>query len=269
MAIVPVHMGSPRFTTAELDGFRILDAWFPPDEVLRSHVHDRTVFGIMLEGSFEDRMARRVYDCAPSTVFTEPAGEVHENRIEGAGAHVLVVQPDPSREEAFRPVRDLLDRIHHFRHGEIADLARRASREMRSTDTATPMAIESLVLEMMGIAARLDDPPSTTRPPAWLERARERIHDTFREAPTVGEIAADAGVHRVHLTRAFRAHYHVPIGTYIRHLRLEWGAAQLVEKRDSLTAIALRTGFADQSHFTNAFKRYLGVTPGAYRDRRG
>lgn len=268
MAVVPVHMGSPRYTTVECDGFRVLEAWFPPGEVLPAHVHDRTVFGVMLEGSFEDRMAGRVYDCAPSTVFTEPAGEVHENRIERAGAHVLVVLPDSRVEETFRPVRTLLDRIHHFSHGEIAELARRAGREMRAPDPDARSEIESIVLEMMGVAARPDAPPEESRPPEWLERARDRIHGTFRDSPTVAEIAADAGVHRVHLARAFRAHYHVPVGTYLRRLRLEWSAAQLVEDQGSLSAIALRAGFADQSHFTHAFKRYLGVTPGAYRGRR-
>lgn len=269
MAIVPVHMGSPRFTTVELDGFRVMEAWFPPGEVLRRHVHDRTVFAVMLEGSFEDRMGRRAYDCGPSTVFTEPAGEPHENRIERAGAHVLVVQPDPRRAEELRPVSAALDRIHHFRHGGIAGLAREVGRELRAADPAAPAQLEALVLEMLATAARPEIPGPAPTPPDWLERARERIHATFRDSPTVAEIAAAAGVHRVHLAREFRAHYHVPIGTYVRRLRLEWSAAQLVEDRDSITAIALRAGFADQSHFTHAFRKYLGVPPGAYRRRRG
>jgi AraC-like DNA-binding protein len=32
-----------------------------------------------------------------------------------------------------------------------------------------------------------------------------------------------------------------------------------------LSEIALRAGFYDQSHFTNVFRRTLGVTPSAYR----
>jgi AraC-like DNA-binding protein len=35
----------------------------------------------------------------------------------------------------------------------------------------------------------------------------------------------------------------------------------------SLTDIALATGFSSQSHFTNAFMRATGVTPGDYRGR--
>lgn len=28
----------------------------------------------------------------------------------------------------------------------------------------------------------------------------------------------------------------------------------------------MRTGFSDQSHFTNYFSRFIGLSPGAYRD---
>ncbi|WP_407695749.1 helix-turn-helix domain-containing protein [Sedimentibacter hydroxybenzoicus] len=29
---------------------------------------------------------------------------------------------------------------------------------------------------------------------------------------------------------------------------------------------AFRTGFSDQSHFTNFFTAFIGISPGAYRD---
>ncbi|MHB1329902.1 MAG: helix-turn-helix domain-containing protein [Gemmatimonadales bacterium] len=32
-----------------------------------------------------------------------------------------------------------------------------------------------------------------------------------------------------------------------------------------LAEVAAAVGFADQSHLTRAFKRYTGMTPGAYR----
>jgi AraC family transcriptional regulator len=41
----------------------------------------------------------------------------------------------------------------------------------------------------------------------------------------------------------------------------------LQDENCSLTDIALATGFADQSHFTRAFRRVLGVTPGNWRGR--
>ena len=44
------------------------------------------------------------------------------------------------------------------------------------------------------------------------------------------------------------------------------GAKKLLEQGSSLVEAAMRTGFSDQSHFTNYFSRFIGLSPGAYRD---
>ncbi|HSE40590.1 MAG TPA: AraC family transcriptional regulator [Acidobacteriota bacterium] len=41
-----------------------------------------------------------------------------------------------------------------------------------------------------------------------------------------------------------------------------------LNSNDSLSEIALRSGFADQSHLTRSFKRETGWTPAAYREFR-
>lgn len=261
-------MGSPRFRAFDVDGFRVTDAWFPPGEVLPPHVHEWTVFAVMLEGSFQDVFRSRSYPCPPATVFTEPAGETHANHVEAAGARVLIVQPDHRREELLRPVVPLLLGINNFRHGGIEILARRVARELRATDTAAPLAVEALVLDMLASAARAPGGPDrATAPPDWLGRARELVHARFREAPTIAQLAGEVGVHPVHLARVFRAHYRVPLGTYVRRLRLEWCADRLLEDGRSIASIAVAAGFSDQSHLTRAFKRYSGLTPAEYRGR--
>ena len=110
----PVTLGSGRFTTLDLGPFRVTDAWFPPLLSIPSHLHTRGCFGVMLEGSFGLRFPGRTYDCSPSTVFTEPIGELHGNQVHRAGARVLIVQPDPARVELLRPFGPLLDETHHL-----------------------------------------------------------------------------------------------------------------------------------------------------------
>jgi AraC family transcriptional regulator len=266
---VPVTMGSPRFRTVEVDGFAVTEAWFPPRLHLPPHVHRRAVFAVMLEGSFETVFAHQSHDCLPSTVWTEPAEERHGNRIEDAGAHVLVIEPDSRRDELLRPLRGLLDEVNNFRHGKITEIGWRIARELRSSDSVSGIAIEALTLDMLAIAGRLgDEGRGSSRPPEWLLETQEMIHGRFREALRVADLAGAVGVHPAHLARAFRSHFRMPIGAYIRARRLDWAAQRLVESSDPLSAIALESGFSDQSHFTRAFKRQVGVTPGRYRASR-
>lgn len=255
-------MGSPRFHTLESGGLRVTEAWFPPRELLHPHVHDRAVFAVMLEGSFELRFGGRAWASPPGSVFVEPAEERHANQLEDAGAHVLVIQPDPTRQDTLRPLAPLLERIQHFPDPGIAANGWRIARELRTPDSVSQLAVEALALEMLITAARLRE---LGRRPTCLRRAIELVHDRFLEKLSLEMVAATAGVHPAHLARTFRTQTGLPLGAYIRRLRLEWAARRLATSDDALATVALAAGFADQSHFTRAFRRRYGVTPGRYR----
>jgi len=43
-------------------------------------------------------------------------------------------------------------------------------------------------------------------------------------------------------------------------------AKYLLEKGVPPIEVAMQTGFSDQSHFTNSFNMFIGLTPGVYRE---
>ena len=79
------------------------------------------------------------------------------------------------------------------------------------------------------------------------------------------QIAAQVGVHPVHLSRSFRRYYGRTMTDYVSHRRLDQARARLASRDQSIVEIALDLGFADQSHFSRAFRRLEGLTPGKYR----
>jgi AraC family transcriptional regulator len=245
----------------------VVEAWFPPGEYLSRHTHDRACVAMMLEGSFDLAIGRKAYPCPPTAVATEPAGEVHANRIGRAGARVAVIQPDPGRTDLLRPFARILDRPLHRHHAGLTARAARLTREMDGPDDLASLAAEAAVLEILVVLARLAL-DAERRPPRWLLRARDLVHARFREPLRIAEVAREVDVHPGHLARAFRQHFRSSLGSYVRSLRLEWAAARIVASDESLASIALTAGFADQSHLTRAFKAYTGLTPQAYRSRR-
>ena len=69
-----------------------------------------------------------------------------------------------------------------------------------------------------------------------------------------------------HLAAIFKKAEHTTIHRYLVDLRLR-RAASLLWGCDDLTTLALNLGFASQSHFSNAFRRWAGCPPGQYRTR--
>jgi AraC family transcriptional regulator len=265
---VAVTHGSSGSRRADVDGFLVSWVRFPPLARLPLHTHERATVAVILHGSFDGLMRGASRPCPVSTMITEPPGEPHGNQFEFAGADVLTVQPDPGRAELLEPFAGVLGEVNHMRDLGVASMARRAAGELRMPDSVTPLAVEGLVLELLALAARLRKASALgaeRRPPRWLGEARALLHDRFRENLQLADIAAEVGVHPVHLARVFRLSYGTPVGSYARGLRLTWAAGRLRDSGDGIAQIALEAGFFDQSHFTRAFKGHFGMTPLAYR----
>lgn len=146
----------------------------------------------------------------------------------------------------------------------MSALARRIAVELRAQDLGWSLATEGLVLQLIAGTSR--DAARGARLP-WLRNARDLLHEGVPEIPgSLTELAGAVGVHPAHLARCFRREYGQTVGEYARALRLEWAAEQLALDDAPLAEIALRAGFADQSHFTRAFRQHAGITPGRYRE---
>lgn len=259
-------MGSPRFTTVDLPSMQISSVWFPPGACLPRHTHERPVFAVGLAGSIDSRLPGRTLECGRTTVWTEPAGEVHENRVGAEGARVLVILPDRDRGALLGRCAPLLDDVHHMRHGGIADLALRMLHELDDPDDAACLTLEGLALEGLAVGLRSRSKGTIgVGIPGWVTKACDLIHDRFDERLEIAEIAGEVGVEPTALARAFRAHFQVPLGTYQRNLRLARAGELLADTEVPLSRVALRAGFYDQSHLSRHFRRYTGQTPGEYR----
>jgi len=267
LPLVPVTHKSPRFHNVTINGYAVIDAWFPPGTWIEPHIHDRACFAVMLSGSFNLAFRRRTFCCTPSSVFVEPRGERHSNRVENGGAHVVVIQPDPACPDSWEPFTALLDGIHFLQHGGLRQLGAQLGLELNAADRYSPLAIESLITQMFVEAAR-DHRIEDVSPPRWLSRARDLLHDHHGQVARTSEIARAVGVDTTRLSRSFRRFYRVSIGGYARKLRLDWAIERLVGSSDPIASIAADAGFSDQSHFTRLLKHYSGRTPGQFRQRR-
>jgi AraC family transcriptional regulator len=83
----------------------------------------------------------------------------------------------------------------------------------------------------------------------------------------VEDLARAAGMSPSHFSRQFRAAVGVSPYRYLLRRRVERARDMLVAGSHRLGDIALAVGFADQAHFSRAFKQLLGMPPRAFTRR--
>ena len=91
------------------------------------------------------------------------------------------------------------------------------------------------------------------------------IEENHGERISLDQLCRCAGLSRSTLLRAFTKSKGVTPYRYLENIRVS-RAKKLLEQGISPAEAALQTGFSDQSHFTNYFDRFLGLSPGVYRN---
>jgi PAS domain S-box-containing protein len=95
--------------------------------------------------------------------------------------------------------------------------------------------------------------------------AADYIRARIGEPLLISKIARHAGFSERQLQRNFHKVFNQTIQQYIIQTRIHAAIAYLCHSGLTLGEIALKSGFNDQSAFTNRFKRVTGQTPRAYR----
>ena len=145
--------------------------------------------------------------------------------------------------EALRPgSRDMLGRLMEMLFVEM--LRRHAAR--LSPDTA-------------GWFAALNDPV--------VGRALQAMHGRPTADWSVESLALHVGASRSVLAERFKTILGQPPMQYLGAWRLQLATDMLREKRRSIADIAAAVGYESEAAFNRAFKRHLGLPPGAWRER--
>lgn len=80
----------------------------------------------------------------------------------------------------------------------------------------------------------------------------------------VEALASEVGLSRVQLHRRMKELTGLPVGDFIRNLRLQQAAKLLAAGDTTVSQVTYAVGFSNPTHFSTAFKKHFGVTPSEY-----
>jgi len=248
----------PGFTLAH----RVADCL--PDAV-ETHTHLDAHFVLVTSGRYISS-ARAATEHRLPLIYNPPGTTHRDHFVDGVGSFFSVsASADPSDSAMGRAGQWASFLIDNESRALAWALLWASSRCTHDSE----LHLESLALELMAAAGSRG--PSAVPGdrqcgrPMWLDRAYELLQDEYSQPPSVRELALSAGVHPVHLARAFRKHFRCTPGQLIQLRRLERAANLMLFSESCLTDIALACGFTDQSHMTTSFRQIYGVAPGRFR----
>lgn len=258
-----LHFGE-EIRSLDVGTVRLAEVRYASRSRIPPHVHGRPHICVVLAGGYVEEIGRLRFDCGPASILYHAAGVVHANELPDGGTRCLTVGLDPGRLDS-ASVAARLGGSSAVHRGTPTRLALRLAEELTLHDDLSALVTEGLVMAILDELARGPRIDLGNEPPPWLARVHARLREEFRSSPTLAGLAAEAGVHRTHLARAFRQHFDCSVGEFIRQLRVESACRELRETRRPLASVAYGAGFADQSHMTRMFGRWVGVTPARYR----
>lgn len=106
---------------------------------------------------------------------------------------------------------------------------------------------------------------SSRRRVMQLKKTFQLIDDAYDQPLTLGDLAAAAGLTPNYFCRFFQKITNRSPIDYLNHYRIEAACIRLARSGESITEIALATGFNDISYFIKTFRKYKGISPLKYQ----
>jgi PAS domain S-box-containing protein len=122
--------------------------------------------------------------------------------------------------------------------------------------------------EMVGlacIARNTVDTHTALRPYTEMNEVLEHVRLHYAQPIKIDQLAEMVHLSTSQFERRFRQLFVLTPTKHIQNVRVSAACHRLASSHETVATIAAEVGFYDQSHFTRAFQRVMGVSPSEYR----
>jgi AraC family transcriptional regulator len=248
--------------TVHLNGIILNDADYVYDKV-DWHYHENAYFTFILQGSVLEGNKKTINECTTGTLLFHHWQDAHYNIGSKEFTRGFHVEIKPSWFSNFDISHDSLHGSIRISHPRIKILMYKIFKELKLNDRNRQLAIDALLVEIFSMMSKHES-LANDKNPSWVNRVKDVLHNG-EDSMDLPDLARLAGIHPVHLSRAFFKYFSTSLGDYARETKIQRALSLLPNNELSLTDIALNCGFSDQSHFNRLFKYYHQITPLQYR----
>src|SRR5262245_54756425 len=216
-------------------GLTLTETRYPAGAHLPRHCHEHAYFCLIRQGTYREVYGSRQRSCGPLMLAFHPPEEVHAEHFDSEDVRSFNIEITPSW---LRGVGEgaRLEQPFDSRGGTLVGQALRLLDEFEHQDTSSPLIIEGLTLELLGLCAR--EARGGLAAPRWLQRVRDLLTERCTVSFTLADLAAEAAVHPGYLAGAFRRHFGCSVGAYVRRQRVALACHHLTSSEVPLANVA-------------------------------
>ena len=161
-----------------------------------------------------------------------------------------------------------------FGHERLARGLSELSQEAATPDNLFDLFAEGWAGQALAHMARLSRGTEPSRaltrgglPSLKLRKIEEFVLENLGEAISLSALSDVAGLSKRHFLRAFQESTGTSPHRYVLGMSIESAKRRLSETDDSLTSIALSSGFSHAQHFSSTFRQATGMSPSLFRQQ--
>ncbi len=121
------------------------------------------------------------------------------------------------------------------------------------------------IIGLACIARNMTDAYEKLRPYAEMNEVLEYVRENYARPIKLEELAEVAHLSPSQFDARFQKVFHITPTKHLLNVRIRAACNLLAKTNDTISSIALETGFYDHSHFSRNFKKAMDCSPSEYR----
>ncbi|HSP23352.1 MAG TPA: helix-turn-helix domain-containing protein [Planococcus sp. (in: firmicutes)] len=227
---------------------------------------------LVLAGTGRFTINRKSYTVRPGSVVLYNAGDWHKEIADPrspfealflccSGQLADGIPISHIREKRIAPVQQLKE------FGELQELLGHIITEHQSQAAHQPLTGHLLALFFCKLALSLAPGAAIYSPDLdrLIRKAQHYIEENHCRDITLADLSAQLGLNKYYLARQFKEFTGVSPIQYAIQCRMQTAQHLLTETSGTIAEIAAQTGYKSATHFQQAFKKAVGLSPGAFR----
>lgn len=230
-----------------------------------AHFHETYCISLICSGIEQLEINEQSHFAEAGSITVTHPYEVHSqpviNREQGSGFITIYLSEDLMRFYTEHKQSLFLDRriINADANKALLHLKRSIDSQAKPED-----AIRALIQALRPFAT---DKPFYEEPQSpWLMEVKSFISNYIYDKIQLDELAHIANLNKFGFSKTFKKETGMSPMSYVLMQKV-FAAKDQIAADSNLTSIAYQFDFADMAHFSNTFKRFVGISPKEYKSR--